>query len=288
MTRGYTISRIILTVLMSFCIAGYILSSSADALLSLPGIYTDIIREEKLAEKAYTALENDFKNQYNTTAVPPEVYMEAISEEWLRESMCISIENNINVLNGDDETAEIDFTALEENITAFFYEYAESINYEPDKAFEEKLSETITNAETKIQQRMDAFYLNTLKENGALDKISRYIPLISILNWVTFGASMALTFLLVFLERNRNFRRLYWSGTGFFCGSALTAIPMIYLLISGAANRFAVKDPVIYTAVTELLDSGISRILFKSAFFGIIGIVLIVLNVIFNKTKSKE
>ena len=96
MTRGYTISRIILTVLMSFCIAGYILSSSADALLSLPGLYTDIIREEKLAEKAYTALENDFKNQYNTTAVPPEVYMDAISEEWLQESMCISIENNIN------------------------------------------------------------------------------------------------------------------------------------------------------------------------------------------------
>ncbi|MDD6269815.1 MAG: hypothetical protein PUA84_07170, partial [Oscillospiraceae bacterium] len=60
------------------------------------------------------------------------------------------------------------------------------------------------------------------------------------------------------------------------------------LLISGTANRFAVKDPVVYTAVTELIDSGISRILFKSAFFGITGIVLIVLNVVFNKRKEKE
>ncbi|MGN0631309.1 MAG: hypothetical protein ACI4JN_08285 [Ruminococcus sp.] len=288
MSKSYTIGRVILTVLLSFFMAGYIFSSSADAMLSLPRIYTDIIEEEKLADKAYEALDSDFASFYNTTAIPKEVCMDAISTEWLLENMCKSIEGNIEILNGADTLVEIDFTALEESITAFFHEYAESIDYEPDEAFEKKLSETIINAEKIITDRMDAFYMNALHENGYFNKIAKLMPYINIVNWVTFGGSMILMTVLVLLDRNRGWRRLYWAGTGLFCGGAMAAVPVVYILCTGMIDSFSVKDPIIYTAVTGLLNAGAWRVLFKSMFFGILGLVLIVLNVVFNKNTGEE
>lgn len=288
MSKGYTIGRVFLTVLLSFFIAGYIFSSSADAVLSLPALYTDIIREEKIADKAYEALDSDFAELYNTTAVPKEVFMDAISTEWLEENMCKSIEGNIEILNGADTLVEIDFTALEENITSFFHEYAQSIDYEPDEAFEKKLSETITKAEKIITDRMDAFYMNALRENGYFNKLAKLIPYLNIVNWVTFDGAVMLAVFLVLLERNRGWRRLYWAGTGLFCGGAMAAIPVVYLLCTGMIDSFSVKDPIIYTAVTGLLDTGAWRVLIKAMFFGILGLVLIVLNAVFDgKNESK-
>lgn len=288
MSKGYTISRIIFTVLLSFCIAGHILSSAADSMLSLPGIYTNIIRDEKLADKAYSAIEGDFKKQYNTTAIPTEVYMDAISTEWLEKEMCKRTEIYLDYINGTDTDYLTNFTALEESITTFFNEYAESIDYKQDEAFDKKLSETIANAKSTIEQRMDAFYMNTLRDNGYLDKLRKFTPIIGIINWCLFGVSMLLVVLLAFIERNRNWRNLYWAGTGFFCGGALTAIPCIYLLFTNAVSSFAVKDPIIFTAVTDLLDTGIWRVMIRSILYIALGVITITLNVIFSKKEQTE
>lgn len=288
MSKGYTIGRVILTVLLSFFIAGYIFSSAAHAMVSLPGVYTDIIEDEKLAEKAYDAIDSDFESLYNTTAVPKEVYMDAIDVQWLEENMCKSIERDIDLLNGADELLEIDFTALEESVTSFFHEYAESIDYTPDKAFDEKLSETITNAENIITNRMDAFYMNTLRENGYFSKLAKVVPYFGILNWGMFFCALILMIILIILERNRGFRRLYWVGTGLFCGSALAAIPVIYVLCTGIIDSFSVKDPITYTAITDLLENGAWRVLFKTIFLGVIGIACVVLNVVFDGKEREK
>lgn len=286
MSKKYIIVRIILTVLLSFCIAGYILFSAADSILSLPKVYTDIIQDEKLADKAYDAIESDFEKQYNTTAIPAEVYMEAIDPQWLEKEMCKRAEIYIDYIDGKEADYLTDYSTLEKSITDFFNEYAESINYKPDDAFDKKLDETIVNAKSTIENRMDAFYMNTLKSNGYLDKIRKYTPFISMFNWILFGASMFLFVVFMFIERTRNWRRLYWSGTGMFCGSMLTAVPCIYLLCTNVINGFAVKDPIVYTAITDLLDASIWRILIKAAFFGVLGIVTILLNVIFCNKKQ--
>lgn len=286
MGRGYTIGRIILTVFMSFFVAGYIFVSTADSILSLPKVYTDIIQDEKLADKAYDAIESDFEKQYNTTAIPAEVYMKAIDSQWLEKEMCRRAEIYINYIDGEEADYLTDYIKLEKSITDFFNEYAQSINYKPDDVFDEKLDETIVNAKSTIENRMDAFYMNTLKSNGYLDKIQKYKPVLTILNWTLYGLFMILIIVFIIIERNRNWRKLYWSGTGFFCGGALALIPCIYALCTNALNSFAVKDPIIFTAVTNLLQNGLQRIFNKSAFFIVLGIIIIVLNAVFCNKKQ--
>ncbi len=280
MSKGYTIGRILLTVLLSFFMSAFILTSAAVPFLSNSGIYTNIIREEKLADKVYNSIESDFGSQYNTTAIPAEVYMDAISKEWIEDEMCRRVGIYLDEINGIEADYVTNNTALEESITTFFHEYAESINYTPDDAFDKKLSETILNANSTIGKRMDAFYMKTISENNAVKTAAKYL---SPIQWLLFAAIIIMSFVLAFIERTRNARRLYWIGTGFFCGSALTAIPCVYLLCTDAISSFAIKERTTYTAITTLLNNATWSVLARCMIYGFIGIITIVIYIIMSR-----
>ncbi len=286
----YMTVRILLTIVLTFCMMGYLVCSAVNAIAGDAAVCTEIIQEEKLGEKVYTALEKDFKEAYNTTGIPSEVYMDAISTEWLEEEMCANVKVSFDYMNTSEKHEMIydtDFTALEESITGFFYEYAESIDYEPDDVFEEKLSETMVNAEKKVAQRMDAFHMQTLYENGILTKVQTYLPYLNGLTWGLWAVCIGLIVILVMLERNSGWRRVYWTGSGLFCAGALLLAPCAYVLGTDAIAGFAVKDPIVYTAITNLLGDSIFRLMCKAILFGTVGLLFVIAAVVLNKKQKK-
>lgn len=287
MNGRYYIGRIILTILLAFSVAGYIGLSAAGTLFN-EDIYIDIINEEDLAGKAQTALQKDFQAEYNTTMIPPEVYMDAITPEWTVKTMCETAQTAVAYITNADLAYETDYTALEESITAYFHEYAESIDYEPDEVFEEKLAETIENAEAKINSRLDAFYMQALKDNGILEKVRGISFYLVIAAWALAGISVLLAAVLVLLDRNNGWRRLYFSGTGLFAGGALMTIPGAYLLFSDIISSFSIKDPVIYPAITGVMETAAHSLFTKAVFFAAMGLVLIGVTVAFNRKKTTE
>lgn len=287
MNGRYYIGRIILTILLAFSVAGYIGLSAAGTLFN-EDIYIDIINEEDLAGKAQTALQKDFQAEYNTTMIPPEVYMDAITPEWTVKTMCETAQTAVAYITNADLAYGTDYTALEESITAYFHEYAESIDYEPDEVFDEKLAETIKNAEAKIDSRLDAFYMQTLAENDILLKVHKYYPVLEIGVWALAGISVLLAAVLVLLDRNNGWRRLYFSGTGLFAGGALMTIPAAYLLFSDIISSFSIKDPVIYPAITGVMETAAHSLFTKAVFFAAMGLVLIGVTVAFNRKKTTE
>ena len=287
MNGRYYIGRIILTILLAFSVAGYIGLSAAGTLFN-EDIYIDIINEEDLAGKAQTALQKDFQAEYNTTMIPPEVYMDAITPEWTVKTMCETAQTAVAYITNADLAYGTDYTALEESITAYFHEYAESIDYEPDEVFDEKLAETIKNAEAKIDSRLDAFYMQALKDNGILEKVRGISFYLVIAAWALAGISVLLAAVLVLLDRNNGWRRLYFSGTGLFAGGALMTIPAAYLLFSDIISSFSIKDPVIYPAITGVMETAAHSLFTKAVFFAAMGLVLIGVTVAFNKKKTTE
>ena len=289
MNGRYYIGRIILTILLAFSVAGYIGASVGRSVLSDSTIYTDIVESEDLAEKAHAALQKDFQAEYNTTMIPAEVYMDAITPEWIEEAMKQDVSAvTAHITGANSLSFSHDYTALEESITEFFHEYAESIDYEPDDVFEEKLAETIKNAEAKIDSRLDAFYMQTLAENDILLKVHKYYPVLEIGVWALAGISVLLAAVLVLLDRNNGWRRLYFSGTGLFAGGALMTIPAAYLLFSDIISSFSIKDPVIYPAITGVMETAAHSLFTKAVFFAAMGLVLIGVTVAFNKKKTTE
>lgn len=287
MNGRYYIGRIILTILLAFSVAGYIGLSAAGTLFN-EDIYIDIINEEDLAGKAQTALQKDFQAEYNTTMIPAEVYMDAITPEWTVKTMCETAQTAVAYITNGDLAYETDYTALEESITAYFHEYAESIDYEPDEVFDEKLAETIKNAEAKIDSRLDAFYMQALKDNGILEKVRGISFYLVIAAWALAGISVLLAAVLVLLDRNNGWRRLYFSGTGLFAGGALMTIPAAYLLFSDIISSFSIKDPVIYPAITGVMETAAHSLFTKAVFFAAMGLVLIGVTVAFNRKKTTE
>lgn len=285
----YYIGRLLLTVLLCFSVAGYIGVSAAINMAGDSDFYEEIIEEKELPEKVYEALNESFTEEYNLTLIPAETYMNVITPEWIEEQMkrdSASFADYIGI-NAKSLAFAHDFTALEESITNFLNEYAESIDYTPDDAFKEKLQDTIAKAEKKIDDRIDAFYISKLVSSGNLSKIAPCISLARIGVWVLAGVSVVLAAALVLLDQKSGWRRLYFAGTGIFAGGALMTLPAAYVLSSGMISSFAVKDPVLYPAVTGLMKSAAEGLLLKAAFFTVAGLIVIGVTIAFNR-KSKN
>lgn len=285
----YYIGRLLLTVLLCFSVAGYIGVSAAINMAGDSDFYEEIIEENELPEKVYEALNESFTEEYNLTLIPAETYMSVITPEWIEEQMKHDSAAFANYIDKNTKSPAFthDFASLEESITNFLNEYAKSIDYTPDDVFEEKLQDTITKAEKKIDDRIDAFYISKLVSSGNLNKIAPYLSLARIGVWVLTGVNIALAAVLVLLDQKNGWRRLYFAGTGIFAGGALMTLPAAYILSSGIISSFAVKDPVLYPAVTGLMESAAEGLLARAAGFAVTGLIVIGVTVAFNR-KSKD
>lgn len=280
MKKTYLLSRILITVLISFLAAAYLGAVTAANVLTDSDVYTGIIRDNGLGQKVYDSLEDEFEKQYNTTAVPADVFMNSLSAGQLEDEMCGMAAHNASVLAGAENSYAPDFSALEADIDKFFSEYAEQINYEPDEAYEQKLAETKKNAEKLIEERMDAFYMNSLREKGYFEKVQRYIPYLNFMTIALLIIIIGAVLYIAFREQGSVIRKFYWQGAAFFCGGAMLAVPCGYLLFSGKLGSFAVKVPVVYTAVTNLLETGVTRVFAKAAAALILGLVIVIWNAV--------
>ncbi len=285
MNGRYYIVRIILAMLLTFCTAGYIGVSAVMGVVGNTDTYYDIIEEKELSKKAYESLEKNFSDEYNTTLIPAEVYMNTLTEEWIEGEMRKDAAAFAEYVSKNAKSLAFshDYTVLEKSITDFFYEYAESIDYEPDEAFETALTDAISKAESKINSKIDAFYIAELYENGTIAKAAPYISLLRKSVWILAGTCVLLAAILVLMDRKGGWRRLYFAGTGFFAGGALMLLTPAYLLFTDTISSFAIKDAVVYPAVTGLMEAANMGLLIKSLGFGFIGLVLIGITVVMNK-----
>ena len=142
MGKGGLLLRLILSILLVFSLLGTVGSAVGVSVLCGPSQLISQMHRHDAGQKVYDSLNTKFQNDYNTTAVPAEVYMDTISVDWLEQCM----ENKVTALYGKD-SGDIDFSALESSITDYFEKYAEENNCAKDDTYNEKLRETIDNGE---------------------------------------------------------------------------------------------------------------------------------------------
>ena len=146
MTDGFgrrLLLRVLLTILLTFTVLGTLISGYAGYLLSSPQICITQIEKQKVAEKVYDSVESYFTAQYQTTAIPPETYLNVVTEDWIADRLEEQVTAEYEILNESKLAYELDMTDLEAALTQFFSDYAEEINYPKDAVYEEKLQETI-------------------------------------------------------------------------------------------------------------------------------------------------
>ena len=112
---GKLVLRLILSILLVFSLLGTVGCAVGISVLHSPSQLIAQMHKQNAGQKVYDSLQTRFTTDYNTTAVPANVYMDAISVDWLEQCM----EQKLTALYGADSDL-LDFSALESSITDYF------------------------------------------------------------------------------------------------------------------------------------------------------------------------
>ena len=259
---GKLILRLILSILLVFSLLGTVGCAVGISVLHSPSQLISQMHKQNAGQKVYDSLQTRFTTDYNTTAVPANVYMDAISVDWLEQCM----EQKLTALYGADSDL-LDFSALESSITDYFEQYAEENHYVKDDTYNEKLQETIDNGEKIISDATDLLRKDTLQKAGYLSKLEK----LRTLTFAGAGVCGVLTVLLLVLLRNG-----YWIGTGCFGAGALLTVGAGVVFGTGVIHRFVLKEAAVYAVVTGTMTALTTAVLVAGIVLLAIGVVLLV------------
>lgn len=290
------IGSFIFTLLLVFSIIASVGCFTADKFATEQSLI-NLAEENKISSIVHKEIEKHFTQKYADSGIPAEVYMNSISDEYLRIVIKQKISYGFAELNGQDSSGFKDIpenNELDNSISAYFEEYAEKTGYEikdENDKYYSKLAAARKNAKTAIEEYCDIFKFNALVKHGIIKKIRPVFIKLETIKIICIGISAFLTLILLVCNFKRIKDALYWIGTGLLCAGLLGAAPCIYLLKTDYFSSFTIKQAQIYTSYTTAMTSFTENVLF--AFVGLIaaaGAVYILYGIVsaFSKKESLE
>ncbi|MGN1411968.1 MAG: hypothetical protein ACI4WH_05615 [Oscillospiraceae bacterium] len=263
----FMVFMFILLGILSF-IKSYIISGDA---------FFDTLETKDIYSSIYNSLDTYYQEQYNSTGIPKEVYLNAIDLDEIETITDDLTYHGVNYIGGNPNSLTItyNFDKLENSINTFFDEYAKSINYAKDDVYYSKVSTVTQNAIDKVTSQCDVFNWNTLKSVGLLDKLASYLPYV---DYVQVAVIVILVILLIFLialnGKHYFLDNVYWIGTSLSISSIMMLIPCTYLKRVDYFSSFSVKSEIVFNSVTGFLNTTLDK--FISMWFVMLGVGVVV------------
>lgn len=286
-TKKY-IPCVLTTIVLVFSVIGLLLIVLFKSYILSGNAMYDTLNKKDIYSKVYNAIDTYFSEQYNTTGIPKEVYMDAITQEEVTELTNQTTAEGIAYINNTSFTPSYDYSALDQSIDKFFEDYATSIDYTKDDAYYQKVQQTKDNAYLVLQYECDVFKLSTMKDAGLLDKVSKVTHYINYLMLGDIVLLVICVILLVLLNGKYFNESLYWISNTLMVSSVIMMLPCIYLKATDYFSAFTIKSDTIYHAVTGFLYGIVDRYLTMLIVSLVVGIVLMVIFGITNKPKKSN
>lgn len=280
---SFIISILLVFTLMCSFAAITVNSVKADKLIS-------DANENKIASMVKNELNRYFNDRKNTTGIPADVYMSSIDEEYLSDIIQFKISSGFSTLNGNvGGEFDISNTELENSISDFFSEYAESIGYEKDNNYDVKLRNVQRSAYTIIEEYCDIYKFGAMDRHGVLRKAAPLYQKLPLAIGLSLIASAALAIILFVINIKEIKDLAYWVGTSAVVSGAMGAVPCIYLLVSDYFSAFTIKQPQIFTAYTTLMKDITNEFMIFSIASIVVGIIFFAVCAIMSRfTKNSE
>ena len=269
---GKTLVQLLLSLMLIFSILAAVAGGIGVFLTASPSLLLSQLERQQAPAKTRSALESYYQTEYNATAVPPEVYLDVLSENWLRDAMELKITAAYDQLHGKNTAAQPDYSALEQSITDYFETYAAENGYEKDDSYTQKLENTIQDAEKKVDSVIDVYHLGTLEKAGIWHKVQVLSKPLCLL----FGGGVVLTLVLAAVLLVLRNHPLYWIGSGLFTDGVLLTLPAAAILGSGVISRFSLKDAAVYSVFTGTMKALVLGVLIFGGISLAAGLVLLI------------
>ena len=281
---------VILSVLMVFTLIGTSAAFTFQHFMNYDYAVT-ICKQHQLDSKVNQSLQKYFDDKVNTTGIPSDIYMKSISNQWIDDTMKLSLKSGFDFLtnkNTDSYNFNPDFSAVDSSLDSFFSDYAEKNGYQKDSVFENKLDSAKQNAHQAIKDYTDILKFNTLYSEGVLKSVRTYTllatsPILSIAILACLAILFALT--LLFCRKNKIFT-LYWIATSILVSSAIILIPCIYLKATNYFDSFVIKQEQIFIAFTSYMYSAVNFLITLQIILSAAAVIMLAVCVIFSKSKK--
>ena len=281
------IPSLILSVLLVFSLMGTSALIVGNSFAN-PEKLIDITEENEIVPMIQTELNNYFSDKYNETGIPAEVYTEALTDEYIK----LAAENYIYAGLNKGVTTTYGYNTpeneqLEKNITGFFSDYAESVGYEKDEKYDEKLEATIKSAYSVIGDYCDVYKFGTMRDEGILEKVSGIYRSLGKIIMLAAGASLLLIAVILLINLKSVSAALYWTGISALISGIIGIAPCIYLNSTNYFDAFVIKQPQIFTSFTKLMYGALNAFMTNQIILAVGGVVLIIVFAVIPK-KSKN
>ena len=258
-SKGSYISSFIVTLLLVFSVLASVGCLTVKKFVTADNLIK-LTEQKNLSSIVSKELEKYFTEKYADTGIPAEIYMNNISDEYLKMTISQKIYYGFAVLNGANEKMYESIPAntdLEKSITEYYETYADETDYEikdENDPYYQKLAKSKNDAFKVIEEYCDVYKLNALVNHGILKKVHPIYIKLPTLSIICLGASAFLALLLLVCNFKRIKDALYWIGTALLCSGVFGAVPCIYLLKTDYFSAFSIKQPQIYTAYTTSME----------------------------------
>ena len=278
------IPSLLLSILLVFSMLGIsgllVVRSFADS-----DKLTGLAEENKIVSTIQSELESYFSNKYNETGVPAEVYTAALTDEYIEKIVGLNINAGFERLDSGkfDNLTGRENPELEESISIFFNDYADSIGYVKDDKYEEKLQKTIDSAYSVITDYCDIYKFRMMNSEGILAKASKIYTRLDMIILAVAGATVLLIVLLLLINIKSKLLVKYWLGISALVSGVIGISPCIYLNASRFFDAFVIKQPQIFKSFTGLLYGAVNSFMINQIILAAAGILLIVLFAVISK-----
>lgn len=277
---------LILSILLIFSLIGTSLLITVKAMANKEKCF-QLNKENNIVQTISTQLTTYFDDKSKENGIPANIYTDALTEEYLQSVVDMYIISAFNRLDGGKFEAVIpENSQLENNIESFFSDYADSIDYQKDDNYYEKLDETITAAYKKIGEYSDIYKFSTMNNEGLLGKASSVYQHLDLLAIATAGATLILMLLILIVSKKAALEILYWSGISALISGILCIIPCIYLKADRYFDSFVIKQPQIFTSFTSLMYSALNTFLTVQIIIFAFGVICTAIYSIASKSRK--
>ncbi|WP_024859795.1 hypothetical protein [Ruminococcus flavefaciens] len=285
-TSTYLPSLIISVLLVFLTIAGSALllvdiNISADKLKKLA-------RKNSLETSIYSDINKYYKDKYNTTGIPAEVFMDAVDEAYIRSFEEAYIDSAFAALENGTEMAAVHpkNVKLEENIDSFFDSFAEENNYEKDDNYGLKLRNTKENAYATIGSFCDVYKFSSMNRHGILSKLAKVYSHRIAATIAAMAAVLLMIILLILINRKKKITAMYWCGVSSMVAGILGMVPSLYLLVTHYFDSFTIKQVPVFTAFTSVMYKYTEAFAAVSIALAVVGISLMVIYGVIHEKKK--
>ena len=252
------ISTYLLSLITSIFLVFMLTASSFVLLVDInasPKNLKDLAVKNELSSKIYDDINKYYSDKYNTTGIPADVYMSALSETYINSFVDAYIDSAFDSLE-NSEKMSLQYPKnqkLEENIDKFFNDFAEENNYQKDDNFDLKLRNTKENAYSTIGSYCDVYKFSAMNDHGILPKLAKLYSHRIIVTAAVLTATFILIMLLIAFNRKKKITAMYWCGISAFASSLIGGLPSIYLNYTRYYDSFSIKQAPVFIAFTSAM-----------------------------------